>query len=483
MAAPVVHAPCGPVVGIERPGSLAFLGIPYAAAPVGRLRFQAPEPPAPWREPRDATRFGATPQRRSPWAVSTIPEPSIPGEETLNLNVFTPDRSASLPVLVYIHGGGYIAGSHVGAWFDGATYNRDGVVVVTVSYRLGFDGFGWVTDAPANRGLRDLVCALEWVRNNIAAFGGDPSRVTISGQSAGGGAVLSLLAMPSARGLFRGAIAHSPLIGLATRAQHAATGRALASAAGVQPTIAGWSSRTEDEVLDAQFAFLAALDAAGPFIADLASAATAPCDVVRPLGPALDDATLAVVPHAAWARGFADDVALLIGATRDEFVRPDADLDAGQVRRLLDPIDLEPLLRTYLEQCIDAGDPDPLGRLATAVLFRRPVLETAQARTLGGARTWLYDFAHPSAVTGLAGHCLDLPFTWDALGAEGATTVLGDAPPQALADAMHGAWVAFVSDGDPGWPATGTRVQGRVFGGDGEALDDVRRLVRPTPSA
>jgi para-nitrobenzyl esterase len=116
--------------------------------------------------------------------VTTIPEPSIPGDDILNLNVFTPRPDAAngpeeqLPVLVYIHGGGYVAGSPASPWYDGVSFNRDGVVMVTVSYRLGFDGFGWLPDAPTNRGILDWLLALEWVRDNIVQFGGDPERVT-----------------------------------------------------------------------------------------------------------------------------------------------------------------------------------------------------------------------------------------------------------------------------------------------------------------
>ena len=148
---------------------------------------------------RDALAYGPTPQRRAFAEVTLIPEPSIPGESTLNVNVFTPARpGAALPVLVYIHGGGYIAGSPASPWYDGAAFNRDGVVTVTISYRLGFDGFGWIADAPHNRGVLDGSS-----RSNGCAqhrrLRRRPARVTIAGQSAGGGAVLALLGMPRAQ--------------------------------------------------------------------------------------------------------------------------------------------------------------------------------------------------------------------------------------------------------------------------------------------
>ena len=169
------------------PRSAAFLGIPFAEAPVGERRFAAPVPAAGWDGVREATGFGPTAQRRPFAEVTAIPEPSFPGDSTLNVNVFTPapgEQDARLPVLVWIHGGGFKAGSPSSPWYDGLAFNRDGVVTVSISYRLGFDGFGWIPDAPHNRGLLDQIEALRWIRDNIAAFGGDPDRLTIAGQSA-----------------------------------------------------------------------------------------------------------------------------------------------------------------------------------------------------------------------------------------------------------------------------------------------------------
>jgi para-nitrobenzyl esterase len=199
-----VETKTGALRGFWRTHSAAFLGIPLAEPPCGDLRFLAPVPVTSWRGVRDALQYGPTPQRKALAEVTTIPEPSIPGDDTLSLNVFTPRPRAAngleepLPVLVYIHGGGYVAGSPASPWYDGVAFNRDGIVVVNLSYRLGFDGFGWLPDAPSNRGSLDWLLALEWVRDNIGQFGGDPARVTIAGQSAGGGAVITLLTMPRA---------------------------------------------------------------------------------------------------------------------------------------------------------------------------------------------------------------------------------------------------------------------------------------------
>ncbi len=485
MSAPIVQAPCGTVRGIERPGSLAFLGIPYAEAPVGELRFAAPVPRATFLGTFDATAFGATPQRRSPFLVSTIPEPCIPGEDTLNLNVFTPDTNGALPVMVYIHGGGYIGGSHVGAWFDGASYNRDGVVIVTISYRLGFEGFGWIEDAPRNRGLCDMVCALEWVRDNIAAFGGDPSKVTISGQSAGGGAVLSLLAMPMAQGLFHRVIAHSPVIGVASRAEHASKGRAFAAEFDVAPTAGGWSSISEDDVLDRQLAgfMQGGQGQVHPMVPNLMTCMSAVCDITMAWGPALDDDTMPESPYELWRSGFNADVELLIGTTRDEFYIPMISPPLDKAIAWLDSCELPGPYVAWAQELVARGEVDPIARLVTAVEFRRGVLDIAATRSHSTAHTWAYEFAHTSSVTGVALHCLELPFTWDCLQAEGVEAVLGPNQPQDLADAMHGAWVAFITTGNPGWPEVSETSIGRVFGAhdDIPAYADVLPMVAALP--
>ncbi len=197
-----MQTPAGMIVGRGDGRVRRFLGIPYAEAPVGELRFAAPAPRGRFTEPFDASRHGATAQRVPLFPVTTIPEPSIPGEDVLNLSITAPGAAGPFPVLVWIHGGGFLAGSQASPWYDGPAFARDGVVCVTVGYRLGVDGFGPLDDVPANLGLRDLLLALDWVRENIAAFGGDPDRVTIAGQSAGGAAVLALLSSPFGAGRF-----------------------------------------------------------------------------------------------------------------------------------------------------------------------------------------------------------------------------------------------------------------------------------------
>ena len=206
MAADVVALTAqGRLRGARDGPALRFLGIPFAESPAAAGRFAAPAAPGRWDGIRDALSYGATspqPDR----GVTLIPEPIIAGDNELNLNVFTPDLGpARLPVLVWIHGGGFFGGCNASPWYRGGPFARDGVVLVSINYRLGAEGFLEVPGAPANRAVRDWVRALEWVQENIAAFGGDPGRVTIAGQSAGGAACAALLGVPAARGLFRGA--------------------------------------------------------------------------------------------------------------------------------------------------------------------------------------------------------------------------------------------------------------------------------------
>ncbi|MFD8207855.1 carboxylesterase/lipase family protein [Streptomyces sp. NPDC059695] len=417
MTEPLVTTARGPVRGERRAdGSLRFLGIPYAQPPVGDLRFAAPVPPEAWPDPLDATAYGPTAQRRPFAEVTTIPEPSIPGAGVLNLNVFTPDTApgAGLPVLVWIHGGGYVAGSAASPWYDGAAFNRDGVVLVSVGYRLGIEGFLHVEGAPDNRGVRDWIAALEWVRDNIAAFGGDPAKVTIAGQSAGGGAVQTLLAVPSARGLFRGALSVSGAVLRPDGPEVArAAARLLTSRTGVPATVDALRDLTDDELLDLQDR----MAAPGPDREGLPP--------MLALAPFADGELIPAPVHEALLDGEAGaDLPLMLGFTAHEF---------------------------------HGVDPRELGAALTEAMFAAPATEIAGARARAGRPTWLYRFdweATAPGHEGLAHHCVDLPFAFDLLDAPGVSEALGAQPPQALADAVHTAWVRFARDLDPGpsWP-------------------------------
>ncbi|MYT73500.1 MULTISPECIES: carboxylesterase family protein [unclassified Streptomyces] len=441
---PVVRTSAGPVRGERRAHGARFLGIPYAQPPVGPLRFAAPVPAEPWTDVRDATAYGPTAQRRQLFDVTTIPEPSIPGEGILNLNVFTPDTApgAGHPVLVWIHGGGFLAGSAASPWYDGDSFNRDGIVVVSIGYRLGIEGFLHLPDAPDNRGVRDWIAALEWVQQNIASFGGDPRKVTIAGQSAGGGAVQTLLATPAARGLFRAAISASGAV-MRPQSREAAEAvtRRLAEHTGSAVTAAALENLSDAELLALQ---------------DASSSPGTPLA----LAPFADGRLIPEpVPDALTTGDAGADIPVMLGFTAHEFnAAPQPDATAESLRAVLAALGLDEAgIRAFLET-YGGGEPGVLQSQAmTDSLFRAPGLALAEARARRGRPTWLYEFRLRSTApgfTGLAHHCTDLPFAFDLLHAEGVTAALGDRPPQHLADAVHAAWTAFIRDLDPGtdWP-------------------------------
>lgn len=473
--APIVQTASGPVRGVWRsPGtpdaSAAFLGIPYAAPPIGDLRFAAPAPPAPWTAVRDATAYGATPLRVT-GIDNLIPEPAVPGKSTLNVNVFTPATDASLPVLVWIHGGGYTEGSPASPWYDGARFNRDGVVTVTISYRLGFDGFGHIPGAPANRGVLDWLMALEWVQQNITAFGGDPARVTIGGQSAGGGAVLTLLGMPQAQHLFHRALSFSGALADVPFETARARSERMAEIGGVSADITGF--RRLDERRIRQLQPQAATPRGGlGMVQDLLTDGL-------PWGPMIDGDLIREPTIDSLARGAGAHKPLLLGSTDDEFTMV-AEKEGRMLRRAPSGILLLPFLRprSVRRAYLDANRPQRrkggvamVGRFISDHVFRALVPRVAEARRSADAGTWAYRFSWVSPALGWACHCLDVPFWFDGLDREKVSDLAGDSPPQALADEMHAAAVAFVSDGDPGWP-TWSSAPGiaRVFGGHGPAL-------------
>ncbi|MDP9904716.1 carboxylesterase/lipase family protein [Arthrobacter bambusae] len=445
--------------------SAAFLGIPYAEPPVGTLRFAAPQRHRRWDGVRNAVTQGPTPQRGD-HGLTSIPEPSVPGTSTLNVNVFTPDPSpsAALPVLVWIHGGGYLAGSPASPWYDGHAFNRDGVVVVSLSYRLGFEGFGWVEDSPGagvanNRAIRDWLLALEWVQENIRAFGGDPSRVTLAGQSAGGGAVLTLLGMPAAQALFSGVWASSPAQSIVTLEKAGETSARLARLAGTEPTAPGLGSLPESRVRELQRK--AARGKKGPltFIRSLVGGGLS-------FAPVLDGDLLTGTPKQSAETGTGGGKPLVLGCTDDEF-----SLLPERLARLLERVPAGLALRALglrgsVRDYVGANTALPggsgtarlLGRFVTDNVFRAPALDLAEHR-IGTAPTWLYRFAWESPVRKLSVHCLDVPFFFDCLdggfpktaGRPAIESLLGEKPPQALADALHGDAVSFATTGKVEW--------------------------------
>jgi para-nitrobenzyl esterase len=486
---PTVRTSGGTVRGLTRDGVHVFLGIPYAAPPFGSRRFAAPQPPERWDGVRPAVEYGPTapaPPYAPPYDV-LLPEPQVPGEDCLNLNVWTPDPGASgLPVFVWIHGGAFVNGSAAIPVYDGTAFARDGVVCVTINYRLGADGFlHFADDSPADRGLLDQVAALRWVQENVAAFGGDPARVTVGGQSAGGMSVGCLLAMPSARGLFHRAVAQS---GAGHHALTPATairiGGYVAERLGVPATREALAAVPVGRLVAAQQA-LAAEIAVMP---DPGRFGEVAADLLA-FEPVIDGEVLPDLPIRAIAGGSARDVAVLVGATRDEqrlFLVPTGVVDTvtDQLLELAVAgygLPAGRALEVYRASRRGATPGELLADVATDWYFRLPAIRLAEAQADGG-RAWVYEFSWPSPRFGGrlgACHALEVGFTFDTLGSDAAGALMGGAAPQHLADAMHGAWVRFVSDGDPGWAPYETRRRPvQDFGEQVGVVEDPRGAAR-----
>src|SRR5689334_3792505 len=478
----------GRVRGARDGQALRFLGIPYAAPPATAGRFAAPVPHARWDGVKDALAYGATspqPDR----GITLIPEPVIAGDNELNMNVFTPDLgAASLPVLVWIHGGGFTGGCNASPWYRGGPFARDGVVLVSINYRLGAEGFLEIPGAPANRAVRDWVRALEWVGENIAAFGGDPGRVTIGGQSAGGAACATLLGVPAARDLFRGAACMS---GGQALLQTAEGVRAVAAKMAAQLGTLDRAALEElpaAAILAAQEAVTAAGGAVGGRQDAEAVTTLLAGGIALPWAPYADGEVVAEEPVPAVASVAASarrrEVSLLAGATAHEFNAAWMTADWITAAMVADGLAKAgvpaPLAAAYLDR---AGPPgSAVGQAVTDRVFRVPAQRLAQAKAAAGGAAFAYDFrwtAPAGPLAGLAFHCLDVPFFFDALAEPGVTAAAGQAPPQELATRMHGALVRFVTEGDPGWECFGSdRSPVMIFGEPSEVREDPLELER-----
>ncbi len=439
-----------------------FKGIPFAAPPVGPLRWKPPQPVVPWEGVRACTAFGN-------WCPQPKPmlgrELGALDEDCLTLNVWTAARGAEAkrPVMVWIHGGGYTTGSGAASVYDGEVLAREGAVVVTINYRLG--PFGFLghpllskesgRGVSGNYGLLDQVEALRWVQRNAAAFGGDPGCVTIFGESAGSASVCRLLVSPLAGGLFHRAIAQSG----GAHGQN----RSLRERRGALEPLESLGERVARALgCDGADDPLAALRAKG---ADAILEAASPSQGLfgkgNKFGPVVDGWALPDDPGRMWEEGKHRKVPFLLGANADEgtvFLQQlTAIRSAAAYRtavRLLFRDEAETLLALFPAET-DADVPGAMNRLVTVASFVAPARALARSSAKGGAPTWLYHFTRAPESPWLrrlgAFHGLEVAYVFGNISSGSGRLVFKEAD-RALSKTMRAYWLNFARTGDPNGP-------------------------------
>jgi para-nitrobenzyl esterase len=453
----VARTKAGDLRGAVENGITVFRGVPYAAAPVGELRFSPPQPVPPWRGVRDATRDGPiAPQGRSRLAhvMGDFERPQ--SEDCLTLDIWTPaPDSQKRPVLVWIHGGAFASGSGSLSWYSGERFAANGdVVVVSINYRLGALGFLCLPGvSDGNLGLLDQIAALRFVRDNIAGFGGDPDNVTVVGQSAGAASIAILMTMPQAGGLFRRAILQSTPFGRMSRTLDDAhrIGRRLLEVLGLGPEEAGKlkslpfarfvTAQSEVARLEKKFA-----------------------DALAPFWPVIDGKVFPREVAPALKAGAGAEIDTMIGTTREEmaaFYCIDGDIAKADdaaiegVFASVFPSGHRPYSDEIRRMRASRTNAALLGDLMTDAMFRIGSLRMAESRADQGRPAYVYQFDWQSPAGFESCHCLEIPFVFNNLANWTDSPMLKGAKPaeaEGLAAAMHGAWIAFARTGRPDHP-------------------------------
>lgn len=476
-----VTTSCGEVRGEVRNGVEHFWGIPYAAAPVADLRFALPAPAQVWEGVHEAAGPGPTaPQNPYSGAIARILRTvRIPGDNFLNLNIAAPTgRKPQLrAVMVWFHGGSLQHGSTALAGYRGGSFARDGIVSVAVNYRLGAEGFSVLEGAPLNLGLADQMAALRWVHQEIPAFGGDPQRVTVFGQSAGGNTVAALLSQPGAASLFSRAIIQSGLLTAERPEKAGKITRRMAKDLKIPATRDAFARHSPEELLASQARV---------------TARSTPITGGAGFALAIDPDLVTASRGGALAAGAGSGIALLIGTTTDEarlwlvpsgLVMKLKALHLAVARRKVGisaaAVKLFKRNRPY------SVTGEILGAPATDKLLRVPMNQLADARLAGPAPTYVYEFAWESPVEHLrAAHAVELGFVFDDLASPDSLCLAGSTAPQPLATAMHRAWVAFATSGSTGWEAWNPQRPVKTFDGGANPVvraprDDERSALTP----
>ncbi|MFE9842060.1 carboxylesterase/lipase family protein [Streptomyces goshikiensis] len=456
----------GPVRGRRHDHGTVYLDIPYAAPPAGRGRFAEPRPHPGWTEVRDAARPGPTAPQPTRDAFGTLDMSPYfgpgwqRGEDYLTLNIWTPRLGTQglRPVMVFVHGGGFVAGSNRAPLHDGTAFARDGVVLITVNYRLGIPGFLHLPDAPDNRGLLDVLAALRWIRGNIDRFGGDPANLTLFGQSAGAILVGGILTEPAVPGLIRRAIIQS---GTGTGALTPEQARIVTTRVGHELDIEP-SAETLANIPDARLVDLiprlTGLDLHTP-------------THHHPLGGITPFSLVARRQPADALAAMDTGIDLMIGSNLDEgslYLAPLGVLNTTTETDLRDtaalfqsgpgPVDA---VRAHRARHPEAGRAELRTIILGDGLFTAGTRRMAAAHAAASSgRTYRYEFAWRSdALSGQLGasHVMEMPFVFDRLtlaSLHGPHALLGTTPPPAeLARQIHRTWLRFAETGAPGWPA------------------------------
>ncbi|HEX6477841.1 MAG TPA: carboxylesterase/lipase family protein [Ktedonobacteraceae bacterium] len=455
----IVETRYGKVQGYEQDSISVWKGIPFAQSPTGERRFRAPQPPEPWTGVRQAATFSPMAPQVQEMGASMVGamaadrdlEMRPMSEDCLYLNIWSPGADQEKrPVMVYIHGGAFTLGSASDPWYDGTSFAaQHSIVVVSLNYRLGILGFvslkdlaGAEADYTANCGLLDQIAALQWVRENIEAFGGDPDQVTVMGESAGAMSIGALLGMPAARGLFQRAILQSGAAGdLPTRPQAAKVAQALLARLGLEAS----------QLVTLAYVPLEALLKIQPELGREFGG-------VRAFSPTIDGETLPQHPLVAMiAQGSAAQVAILTGTNRDEWrlfamMSGGPRVDEEQLTRIFGD-EAKPVLATYTQARADTSPELAWIDIMSDLVFRMPAIRLAEGQVQQGAPVWMYRFDWESPAFGGvlgAAHAMDIPFVFNALDVGLSRMFTGDSPArQPLADLMHASWAAFIRSGTP----------------------------------
>lgn len=478
----VVQTTHGQVAGFQAENGLnMFLGIPYAQPPVGNLRFSPPQPVAKWKHVRPAYRFGPTcPQPLDEFEPSSL---LYQDEDCLSLNIWTPGIDAKKrPVLIYIHGGGFVAGGTADPLYNGEHLSkRGGIVVASINYRVGALGFLYLDDldprfaGSGNIALMDQIAGLTWVKKNIARFGGDPDNITIMGESAGSTSVMFHMISPKSKGLFKKAIAESGAVNLSrTKEQAAKYTKRFMELAGVKD-VHGLRALSASKLIEIEEKFI---DEAG-FESDII------------FSPVRDGINIPADPYKAFTVGAAAGISFLNGTTQDEFrywllyypslkyIPSSWVLSSSPAAREKLGTSMDTLINYYRKTLPDAGISGVTFALVSEMMFRIPHIRVSDLQSKH-APVWMYRFDWDSHVSDDLGSChaIELPFVLRTFDSPTHHQIVGTEYPLELSDTMMDAWISFIKtgnpnhDGVPKWPVYDTRRRATMIFNDTSGVQD-----------